>query len=145
MPEDLISQELEDFKKAVALLMASIGKFKPYQVRKIYTPDELEYYDSLAFRFEKSTELALGFFKGLEVFVYAKTSDTLRDRLLIMQKVGIVEDINFWMEARMLRNKIAHTYATSDLRELYGEIYKKSKTILKTMKKAEKYLGKNVH
>lgn len=143
MQKDLIFQEFEDLKRAVMLLQASIKKFKPYKVRKIYTPDELEYYDSLSFRFEKSVELMLSFFKGLEIFVYAKASDTLRDRLLLMQKINIINSIDFWFEARILRNKIAHTYITEQLRDLYKEICKKSKTIFKTLEIIERYLKKN--
>ncbi len=86
MQKDLILQEYADFKKAIALLKASIKEFKPYKTERVYTPKELEYYDSLSFRFEKSVELALNVFKGLELFLHAKISDTLRDRLLIMQK-----------------------------------------------------------
>lgn len=144
MQKDLIFQEVEDFKKAVVLLKASIKKFKPYKARKIYTPDELEYYDSLSFRFEKSIELALSFFKGLEIFAYAKTSDTLRDRLLIMQRLNIIDDIDFWLEARMIRNKIAHTYITEELKDLYNEVYKKSKIIFKTLNRIEVYVGKAI-
>lgn len=142
MQNDLIFQEFEEINKAVILLKASIKKFKPYKTNKIYTPDELEYYDSLSFRFEKSVELMLSFFKGLEIFTYAKTTDTLRDRLLIMQKIKIINDIDFWFEARILRNKIAHTYITEQLKDLYDEVYKKSKTIFKTLKNIERYLAK---
>ncbi len=52
MQKDLISQEFEDLKRAIMLLQASVKKFKPYKTKKIYTPNELEYYDSLSFRFE---------------------------------------------------------------------------------------------
>lgn len=55
MQKDLILQEFEDLKGAVILLNGSIKKFKPYKTRKIYTPDELEYYDSLSFRFGKAS------------------------------------------------------------------------------------------
>ncbi len=142
MQNELILKGFEDLKKAVGLLKASIKKFKPYKPRKIYTPDELEYYDSLSFRFEKGTELTISFFKGLEFFVYGKASDTLRDRLLIMQKLNITDDINFWIEARGLRNKIAHTYITEELKDLYNEILKKSKAIFKTLERIEEYLAR---
>lgn len=84
----------------------------------------------------------LAFFKGLEIFVYAKTSDTLRDRLFIMQKIKIISDIDFWFEARILRNKIAHTYISEQLKDLYNEVYRKSKTIFETSDMIEKYLSK---
>lgn len=145
MQKNLILQEFEDLKRAIILLKASIKKFKPYQTKKVYTPAELEYYDSLSFRFEKSVELTLSFFKGLELFAYAKTSDTLRDRLLIMQRLNIVDDIDFWIEARLLRNKIAHIYIPEELEDIYNEIFKKSRAIFETLERTEKYLTKTTN
>src|SRR4030042_5011077 len=106
MQSDLILKEFNDLKNTAYLLKASNKKFEPYKVRKIYTPLELEYYDSLAFRFEKAVELFLHFFKGLELYLSGKISDTLRDRLLFIQTLGIIDSIDFWIEARLLRNKM---------------------------------------
>ena len=142
MQKNLLLQEFEDLKRASILLKESIKKFNPYKIEKKYTPDELEYYDSLSFRFEKSVELILTFFKGLELFLYSKVSDTLRDRLLIMQKLNMVDAIDFWMEARLLRNKIAHTYVPEELKDIYNEIFEKSQVILKSIEPIEKYLTK---
>jgi hypothetical protein len=137
---DLISREFNDLKKAVNLLKASLGKFKSYRVNKIYSPVELEYYDSLAFRFEKSVELFLHFFKGLESYYSGKISDTLRDRLLFMQKLKLIDSIDFWIEARLLRNKVAHDYLPEQLKAIYQEIHKKSKSMLICMGKIEKHM-----
>jgi hypothetical protein len=138
MQSELILREFNDLKKAVYLLESSIRKFKPYRVRKIYTPVELEYYDSLAFRFEKAVELFLHFFKGLELYQSGKVSDTLRDRLLLMQKLKIIDNTDFWIEARLLRNKVAHDYLPEQLKDIYREIFKKSKNMLKYMSNIEK-------
>lgn len=144
MQKELISKEFEDLKKAVLLLKTSVKKFKPYKPKKIYTSDDLEYYDSLSFRFEKCVELTLSFYKGLEVFLYSKISDTLRERLLNMQKLNVIDDIEFWMEARMLRNKIAHSYLPKEVRDIYHEIVKKSKEIFEYTNRMERYLGKKL-
>lgn len=125
MQKDLILIEFEDLKKVVNLLKASVNKFVPYDTQKIYTPDELEYYDSLSFRFEKSIELSLNFFKGLEIFMNFETSDTLRDRLLMMQKIDIIDDLAFWIEARILRNKVAHAYFPEQLKRVLKKIVNK--------------------
>jgi len=137
---DLISREFNDLKKAVYLLKASLRKFKPYRVNKIYSPVELEYYDSLAFRFEKSVELFLHFFKGLESYYSGNISDTLRDRLLFMQKLKMIDSIDFWIEARLLRNKVAHDYLPEQLKDIYQEIHKKSKSMLIYMGNIEKHM-----
>jgi hypothetical protein len=137
---NLILKEFNDLKKAVYLLKASINKFTPYKIKKIYTPVELEYYDSLAFRFEKAVELFLHFFKGLELYHSGKVSDTLRDRLLLIQKLKIIDGIDFWIEARLLRNKVAHDYLPEQLKDIYQEIYKKSKSMLIYMSNIEKHM-----
>ena len=140
MQSDLILKEFNDLKKAVYLLKSSIRKFKPYKVRKNYTPVELEYYDSFAFRFEKSVELFLHFFKGLESYLSGKISDTLRDRLLFIQKLNIIDSIDFWIEARLLRNKVTHDYLPEQLKDIYQEIHKKSKSMLIYMSNIEKHM-----
>jgi hypothetical protein len=47
MQKDLISKQFTDVEKTQTLLQASVDKFVPYDVDHIYTPLELEYYDSL--------------------------------------------------------------------------------------------------
>jgi len=66
MQSVLILKEYDDLKKTMDLLSSSVKKFRPYSAGKIYTPVELEYYDSFAFRFEKAVEMFLHFFKGLK-------------------------------------------------------------------------------
>jgi len=141
MEKDLISTQLSDLEKTGKLLQASVDKYVPYDIDYIYTADELEYYDSLSYRFEKCVDLTLNFFKGLELFLYAKQSDTLRDRLLTMQKIKIVEDIDFWMDARLLRKKIAHAYLPEEIRDIYDEIFASSKKIFAAIERIKKYLA----
>jgi len=137
----LILNEFENLKKGASLLKASIETFSPYDSEKRYTPLELEYYDSLSFRFEKSIELILNFFKGLEIFTNSKSSDTLRDRLLLMQKIELIDNVEFWMEARLLRNKIASAYLPEQLKDIYDEILNKSQTIFDSCERIERYLA----
>lgn len=141
MQKDLILNHFNDVKKTKTLLQASVKKYIPYDAEHIYTPDELEYYDSLSFRFEKCVEMVINFFRGLELFIYAKQSDTLRDRLLVMQKINIIKDIDFWMEARLLRNKIAHTYLPEEIKDIYQEIHDSSQEIFDTIDRIKKYLA----
>lgn len=141
----MILHEFEDLKKALNLLKASTQKFLTYNTGKTYTPGELEYYDSLSFRFEKSVELTLNFFKGLEIFLESRSSDTLRDRLLEMQKLELIEDIEFWMEARLLRNKLAHAYLPEQLKDIYEEIIRKSEKIFITFEKLKEFLLRQSH
>lgn len=90
----------------------------------------------------KAVDLALGFSRSLERYVDAKESETLRDRLLFIQKLRIIDDVDFWFEARELRDKIAHTYLPGQLKDIYEEINKKTRTVDSCVKRLEKYLSK---
>ena len=142
MQKDLMLKNFEDLKKAVSLLSGSVNRYVPYEPQKEYSQEELDYYDSLSFRFEKTIEVILNFFKGLELFLYSKQSDTLRDRLLAMQKIEVIDGIDFWIEARLLRNKISHPYLPEQLQEMYQEIVKKAKVIEMTVSNLEDYISK---
>ena len=142
MRKDLLLQQFKDIEKAINLLKASIDKFIVYDTNKTYSPDELEYYDSLSFRFEKSVELTINFFRSLELFFSSKQSDTLRDRLLEMQKMEIVREIDFWMEARLLRNKIAHAYLSDEIKRIYQAIHDNSNEVIETVVRIKIYLEK---
>ncbi len=140
MQKELILKEFEDVKGAARLLQASIDKFQSYNPNHSYTPEEMEYYDSLSFRFEKVVEIVLNFYKGLEIFLYSKSSETLRNLLLVIQKLNLIDEIEFWMEARILKNKIVHTYASEKLKDLYEEIKDKSVKIFLRIEKISLYL-----
>lgn len=129
---------LDDIK---CLLQASVKKYVPFDTAYIDFPDELECYDSLSFRFGKCVEIAIHFFGSLELFTFAKQSDTLRDRLLVMQKINIIGEIDFWMEARLLRNKIAHAYLPEEIKDIYQEIHDSSQEIFNTIDRIKNYLA----
>ncbi len=41
-----------------------------------------------------------------------------------MQKLNLIDNIDFWLESRRLRNRIVHTYVTDELKDLYNEVLK---------------------
>ena len=144
MEKDLIFKQFNDLKKASALLQSAVDKYEPYDLEHIYSADELEFYDALSFRFEKCVELILNFFRTMELFFESRQSDTLRDRLLLMQKFEIVEDIDSWMEARLLRNKIAHAYLPEEIKDIYQEIFNGAERIIVTIDKISLFLSKKI-
>ncbi|MFC1566276.1 hypothetical protein ACFL4A_00375 [bacterium] len=75
------------------------------------------------------------------MYLHSEASDVLRDRLHKMQKLEFIDDIEFWMQARLLRNKIAYAYLPEQLKEIYSEIIEQSKIIFKTMNKLEEYFS----
>ena len=141
MQREYILRSFENLKRAVVLLKSSLESYKPYDPTKEYSPNEMEYYDSLSFRFEKAVELTLSFFKTLEIYLFGEQSDTLRTRLLRLQKAGYVRDVNFWVSARVLRNKIAHAYLPNELKDIYDSVVRLGDEIIREVKELEAKLN----
>ncbi|HAH32807.1 MAG TPA: hypothetical protein DCL44_10890 [Elusimicrobia bacterium] len=142
MQKEFTLKNFRDFKKAVSLLAGSVKKYKPYNPKTQYTPKQMEYYDALSFRYEKTVEVALYFFRSLESYLYSAESDTLRNRLLTMEKLGIICSAEKWLEVRLLRNRVAHAYLPAELKAIYAKIVKFSTYILADFPHAEEYVNK---
>ena len=140
MPKELLLKIFNDLQDALKLLESSVQEYAPFDPRRKYTASELKTYDALSFRFEKNVELFFNFFRTLEQFLFKDESDTLRNRLLKMHKIELIEDLESWMLICDLRNKIAHAYAPDELLNIYKGILNDYKILDAVHGKIELYL-----
>lgn len=144
MQRELICQAYDSLKKSAKLLEYSINNYKPFDPTIPYTYEDLEDYDALSFRFEKYTEVLIYFFKTLEIYLFAEASETLRKRFEKMAKLGLVSDVEQYMQARTLRNKVAHSYAPEKLEYIYSSILKFGKMFLEDFDKIKKFIKEEI-
>ena len=140
MPNPLTQQAYKDWQSAGCLLQDSLSRYLPYDRLKKYTPQGMEFYDSLSFRYTKALEAAFYFFRSIELELIGKPSEFLRDQLLKMEKIKIILNVDEWMEARKLRNKMAHAYKPEELEKIYAEAAAYSHMILDALTKAKKFV-----
>jgi hypothetical protein len=88
----------------------------------IYSPREREPYDALSDRFLRAFESSLEVFRTWERVREANASETFRDLLLRMEKVGLIGDLATWIGLRDLRNRVVHDYLPDELAALYAAI-----------------------
>ncbi|MEJ5173062.1 MAG: nucleotidyltransferase substrate binding protein, partial [Hydrogenothermaceae bacterium] len=89
---------------------------------------------------EKYVEVLIYFFKTLEIYLYGQASETLRKRFEKMEKLGLISDIELYMDARLLRNRIAHTYTPEKLEYIYSSVEKFSNTFINDFEKIERFI-----
>ncbi len=53
----------------------------------------------------------------------------MRDRLLKLQRAGYLQDVELWISARLLRNKIARAYIPEELAEIFENVVSFSKRL----------------
>lgn len=121
--------------KSIALVEASLSYMTPYDSEKLYTPKEMEPYDALSDRFSRSVEVCLKFFRSYELFMYGENSETLRDLLNRMEKLGFIDGVITWMNMRDVRNRIVHDYLPEDIKKIYDAIMDVYAGQLKRVKK----------
>lgn len=115
----LLGSAYDKAAHAAGLYLHSAGKVPPFDPTRPYSPDELEPYDALVTRFERTVEVFLKFFRTVETFETAGSGSTVRDCLGLMARLGLVQDVDVWMEMRELRNRIAHDYLPDRIKGIY--------------------------
>lgn len=144
MQKELICQAYNNLESSAKLLEHSLVNYKPFDPTVVYSYEDLEDYDALSFRFEKYIEVLIYFFKTLEIYLFSDVSETLRKRFEKMAKLGLVSDIENYMEARALRNKVAHTYTPEKLESIYNSIVKYSQIFLEDFDKIHKFIKEEI-
>ena len=120
---DLLTINFEKLQKSFALVQDSLFRLRPLETAILNDSLAMEPYDALASRFERFIEIALNrFFRSVEIHQFSKSSESLRDRLLIMQKIGLISSVELWMEMRDFRNRIAHDYLPEQLAAIFNSI-----------------------
>ena len=120
--EPMLVESADKLRAASELLFASAADYVPFKPRHPYTPKEREPYDALSDRFLRGFESSLKFFRTWERVREAAPSETFRDLLLRMEKLGLISGHERWLSLRDLRNRVVHDYLPTELAELYALI-----------------------
>lgn len=118
----LLKQAKNKLDKSFALVAASVENLAAYDMHKVYTPKQLEPYDALSDRFIRCVEVFVQYFKTYEYYHYAVVSDTFRDGLNKMAKLGLITEVILWMKMRDVRNKIVHDYLPEQTKAMHDSI-----------------------
>lgn len=122
------------------LLESSLREYRPYRKDVEIAEEEMIRYDAFSFRFAKFIEMGLRFLVSLELYLYGEKSDTLRNRLLRLERAGYISSGETWIRARTLRNEVVHAYLPSELENIYQSMFQISSDLLEDFKNLEKKL-----
>lgn len=118
--EPLLQASREKLFAALDIFQASVAEYRGFDPNRAYSPKEREPLDAMSDRYRRAFESALRFFRTWERLREAASSDTFRDLLLRMEKVGLISGAQTWLELRDVRNRIAHEYLPDELAKIYA-------------------------
>jgi uncharacterized protein with HEPN domain len=120
--KELLIVSLEKVHKSIEAAIDSIINTAGFDPFKVYTLREQEPYDALTIRFSRAVEVCLKFFRTYETYLYGESSDTIRDRLLKMEKIGLINNVDLWINMRDVRNRVVHDYLPEEINKTYNLI-----------------------
>ena len=143
---DLLGINFEKMQKSFAMVEDSLTRLPALKPEILNDSLAMEPYDALSSRFERFIEIALNkFFRSVEIHEFSKSSDSLRDRLFMMQKFGLISSVELWMEMRDFRNRIAHDYLPEQLAIIFNNIRDRFATEMKLcLEESAKFVNRKV-
>jgi hypothetical protein len=95
------------------------------------TDPELEAWDGFAARFARSSDIFLS--KYIRAYILKDDpafDGGFRDQVGRAEKLGLLHDVNIWMEIRELRNATVHEYSDQDLDQIFQKFRRFTPLIL---------------
>lgn len=118
------------FEKAYKHLQWSLQKTSGYLEIAPSSEEDRESVEACFSRFETVVELLLNqISKSVELYETWITEGTLRDRLLLMEKLWLIQDVEQILWLREVRNKLAHSYIDEQYMQVLLVVHEFSDTI----------------
>ena len=96
--------------KALEKLEIAVKELDSIDITKPIDEKDMILLDGELIRFQRAYETLIYFFKTYDRFLEGDNYKTLRDTLLLMEKIGLITNIDLWLEMKKIRNQIAHIY-----------------------------------
>lgn len=143
--EALMREELkEDFNRldmAVKMLEYSLQRCKKIGVKKDYSLEELDRFESLTSRFARTSDIyTQKVMKGL-ILILREEANTFIDRSNLFEKLEIssAEDLKM---IRDLRNEISHEYKVDDITEIFEAVIEYSDKLIDVIERTKAFAEK---
>jgi uncharacterized protein YutE (UPF0331/DUF86 family) len=133
---------LEQLDEALSWLDRSHGICKEIGIKEKFKAEEYDSFETLTSRFARISDMVIQkVFRSIDKIEFEKEG-TLLDVLNRSHKRGLINSIDEIREIRELRNDIAHEYAPTDLKDLFGDTLRLSESLIEIITRVKEYSRK---
>jgi hypothetical protein len=136
----LLQTEWDLLEKSVNTLHLSIEKCNTIGIKKEYSFEEQESFDSLSSKFNRSSDLFTQKVIRTVWILLHEGFIPFIDQMNICEKIGIIENANQMITIRDLRNQISHEYIPEALFELTPEVIEQTHNLTQNIERCGQYL-----
>jgi uncharacterized protein YutE (UPF0331/DUF86 family) len=104
------------------------------------TNDDLDKLEALTARFERTIDVFTSQYLRLIDAIEAQEEGTFIDALNRAEKRELIDSSHEFRRMKILRNKIAHEYATAEIDEIAERVLRWTPLLLDALKRAENYV-----
>lgn len=139
----LLKKEAELMNKAALALERSWEECQGIAINRAFSIDEdLDRLELLSSRFSRLTDFMVQRIFRLIDAIDLESSGTIRDIINRAEKKGLVENADAFIDARILRNRIAHEYVEQVMKEIFEQTAGLVPLLLNAVKRTNAYIRK---
>lgn len=138
----LLKQELDLMHRAAKILEKSWKECQKFGNQDSYPVEEMDKLELLSSRFSRLTDFMVQRIFRLIDDIDLETPGTARDIINRAAKKEMIEDSDSFIEARILRNKIAHEYVEEVMTDIYQKAMHLVPALLDSVKRVDSYTKK---
>jgi len=142
LKKQLLLEELELLRKALATLNLSVEKCKLIITKKEYTFEEMESLDSLSSKFGRTSDLYTQKVLRTIWMLLHEPFVPFIDLLNKAEKIHLIWSADQLIEIRDLRNQITHEYIPEALTDLIPEIIDNCTHLVKNIEYTSQFVSK---
>lgn len=137
---DLLQSEWELLQAAVSTLQLSIIKCQSIGVKKSYTFEELESFDSLTSKFNRTSDIFTQKVLRSVWMLLHESFVPFIDMMNKSEKMLILRSADKMIEIRDLRNQIAHEYIPESIRDLVPEVIELTSQLIENIEDCRHFM-----
>lgn len=104
------------------------------------TEEQFETWDGFSTRFSRTADIFLSkYIKAAVTEDDPGFDGKFRDYLNRAQKIGLIDNIDDWLDIRSLRNVVVHEYSDDDLEKIFLKMLKYTPLVIELRKKLASY------
>src|SRR5262245_59177298 len=139
---ELLGRELDLMHRAAKVLKRSWEECQAFGDQISYPIEELDRLELLSSRFSRLTDFMIQRIFRLIDEIDLEQPGTARDIINRAAKKGMIDNPDFFIEARILRNKLAHEYVEKVMTEIYRKAMELVPAVLDAVERVDAYSKK---
>jgi len=139
---NLLNENLAILDASQSTLVRSFDKCQKIGVKKTYSFEELESFDSLTSKYARTSDIftqkvLITLFKLLR-----EDAVTFLDRANLAEKLSLITSADDLITIRDLRNQIAHEYKQEKIEQLFEDVFDMIEQLVSCLELTRKYIAR---